>query len=189
MMLRTFPQTRDLSQSRRLIGIVAFTMITIIAARLKIPMEPVPFTMQPFAVLLAGMILGSRDGALSQAAYVGLIALGLPFDANMRGTAALFGATGGYLIGFIVAAGVVGLLVERAGSRFWQRWLAGIVGIVIIYIFGIYVLKNVTAMDWSAAWSSGVGPFLVPDMIKAVIAAGIAEGGRTLLGRFLNPQV
>jgi len=186
-MLRTFPQTRDLSQSKRLMGIAVFTIITIIAARLKIPMEPVPFTMQPFAVLLAGMILGSRDGALSQAVYVGLIALGLPFDANIRGTVALFGATGGYLIGFVVAAGVVGLLVERAGSRFWQQWLAGIVGVVVIYIFGIYVLKNVAAMDWNAAWTAGVSPFIAWDMLKAVIAAAIAEGGRRLLGRFLNP--
>lgn len=187
-MLRTLPQTRDFSALQRLAGIVLFTAITIIAAKIEIPREPVPFTMQPLAVLLAGMILGGRDGAWSQFAYVSLIALGFPLDARGLSTAALFGPTGGYLIGFIAAAGIVGLLVEQGAKRVWQRWLAGVAGIAVMYVFGIYVLKNVAGMDWGTAWEEGGKPFLVLDLIKAVIAAALTESGRLMLLRMFLPQ-
>lgn len=180
-MLRTLERTREQSQLYRLVGIAVFTVLTIIAARVSIPLEPVPFTLQPLAVLLSGMVLGWRDGLLSQAIYVGLIALGLPLDARGVGSAALVGPTAGFLIGFIAAAGAAGWLVERGGKRVWQRWLAGVVGIMVIYLCGVVVLKAVTGMDWSKAWDAGVAPFIVPDMAKALIAAGLTEGGRRLL--------
>jgi biotin transport system substrate-specific component len=126
-MLRTLPQTRDKNLTYRIATIVAFTAITILSARITIDIGIVPFTMQPFAVLLAGMILGARDGAASQLAYVALIAAGLPFDAAGMGTAALLGPTGGYFIGFIIAAGVVGFLVEKGATKQWQRRLITIV--------------------------------------------------------------
>ena len=180
-MLRTLPQTRDQSWMYRLAGIAVFTVLTIIAARVSIPLEPVPFTLQPLAVILSGMVLGWRDGLLSQALYVALIAAGLPLDAKGVGSAALVGPTAGFLIGFIAAAGVSGWLVERGGKRVWQRWLAGVAGIVVIYIFGAVVLKTMTGMDWLKTWSAGVAPFIVPDMVKAMIAAVLTEGGRRLM--------
>lgn len=186
-MLRSLPQTRDFSRVQRLATVVFFAALTIVAAKLEIPREPVPFTMQPFAVLLAGMVLGSRDGALSQFFYVSLIALGFPFDARGLGTAALFGPTGGYLLGFIAAAGIVGLLVERGANRVWQRWIAGVAGIAVIYLFGIYVLKNVTGMNWRAAWAAGGEPFLALDLMKAIIAAALTETARALLLRAFMP--
>jgi biotin transport system substrate-specific component len=182
-MLRTLPQTRDYSPLYRLAAAAIFTVITIVSARITVEIGVVPFTMQPLAVLLSGMVLGARDGLLSQAMYVALIAAGLPFDARGLGTAALFGPTGGYLIGFIAAAGVTGLLVERGTTRLWQRWLAGVAGVIVIYVFGIVVLKFNTQMDWSAAWTAGVAPFIVPDLAKAIIAAALAEGGRSQLRR------
>jgi biotin transport system substrate-specific component len=255
-MLRTLPLTRNYTETQRLIGIVVFAVLAIISAKIEIPRDPVPFTMQPFVVLLAGMVLGARDGALSLGLYVGLIALGFPFDANGRGTAALFGPTGGYLMGFVIAAWAVGWLVENGDTRFWQRlstglftiaivylfgayvlknvtgdngqtvwsiigdepflyggylicigiavWViwrsivhgdtrfwqplgAGVVGIAVIYIFGIYVLKNVTGNNWQTAWEIGGEPFLGLDLIKAIIAAGLAESTRKLLLRSLTP--
>ena len=182
-MLRTLPQTRDQRWVYRLVGIAFFTVLTIIAARVSIPLDPVPFTLQPLAVVLSGMVLGWRDGLLSQALYVVLIAAGLPLDAKGIGSAALVGPTAGFLIGFIAGAGVAGWLTERADKRLWQRWLAGAAGMVVIYLFGIVVLKTVTGMDWSKAWSVGVAPFIVPDMVKALIAAALTEGGRRLLLR------
>jgi biotin transport system substrate-specific component len=182
-MLRTLPQMRDYSQLHRLAAAAIFTGITIVSARVTVEIGIVPFTMQPLAVLLSGMALGARDGLLSQALYVALIAAGLPFDARGLGTAALFGPTGGYLIGFIAAAGVTGWLVERGTTRLWQRWLAGVVGILAIYLAGIVVLKLVTGLDWVAAWENGVAPFIIPDLVKAIIAAALAEGGRRLLLR------
>jgi biotin transport system substrate-specific component len=182
-MLRTLPQTRDQRRTIRIAEIAVFTVITILSARVTIDIGVVPFTLQPLAVLLTGMILGGRDGALSQLAYVALIAAGMPFDARGLGTAALFGPTGGYLIGFIAAAGVAGLLVERGAKRVWGRWLAGIAGVAVIYLFGILVLKFHTGLDWTKAWDAGVAPFIVPDLAKALIAAALTEGGRRLLLR------
>ncbi len=181
-MFRTLPQTRTWTPAYRVASIGVFTLITVIAAQVSIPLQPVPFTLQPFAVLLAGMILGWRDGALSQLAYVSLIALGFPFAANGMGTAALLGPTGGYFLGFIAAAGVVGWLVERGAKRVWQRWLAGVVGVLVIYLFGVPVLAMRLNMDLGAAWAAGAAPFLLFDLSKAVIASALTEGGRRVLG-------
>lgn len=182
-MLRTLPQTRETRLAWRLVGVALFTLITVISARITIPLDPVPFTLQPLAVLLAGMVLGARDGALSQLAYVALIAAGLPVDANMRGQAALFGPTGGYLIGFIMAAFVAGWLVEHGAKRLWQRLLAGVVGIGVIYLFGVPVLMLSRGLDLDTAFAAGVAPFFIPDLAKAVIAAALTEGGLALLMR------
>ena len=73
-MLYSLSPRRDLTLTQRLLAIAALTALTAIGARITIPLEPVPFTFQVLAVLLAGMLLGARDGALSQLAYVGLIA-------------------------------------------------------------------------------------------------------------------
>lgn len=179
-MLRVFPNPAVHSRFARLAGIAGFTLATVVAARLVIPLEPVPFTLQPLVVLLAGMVLGARDAALSQFAYVALIAAGLPFDANMRGQAALFGPTGGYLLGFIAAAFVTGLLIERADGRLWQRWLAGAAGIAVLYALGVPVLALTRGLPLGTAFAAGAVPFLLPDLIKALLAASIAEGGRAL---------
>jgi biotin transport system substrate-specific component len=185
-MLRSLPQTREQSLTYRIVGIAVFTIISILSARVTIEIGLVPFTLQPLAVLLSGMILGGRDGSLSQLAYVALIAAGLPFDARALGTAALFSPTAGYLIGFIFAAGVAGLLVERGATRMWQRWLAGIAGVAVIYLFGFLVLKLNTGMAWDAAWTEGVVKFIVPDLAKALIAAALTESGRRLFTRQEN---
>jgi biotin transport system substrate-specific component len=127
------------------------------------------------------MVLGARDGALSQLAYIALIAAGLPVDANMRGQVALFGPTGGYLLGFVAAAFTAGWLVERGANRLWQRLLAGIAGILVIYLFGLPVLMLSTGLGFGPALNAGVAPFIVPDFAKALIAAGLTEGSRALL--------
>jgi biotin transport system substrate-specific component len=182
-MLRTVPQTRDTQLGYRLASIGVFTLLTILLARVTILMQPVPFTLQTLAVVLAGLILGARDGALSQLVYLALIAINVPVDARGLGAAALVGPTAGYLFGFVAGAFVAGLLVERGTQRIWQRWLAGVAGITVIYLFGIVVLKINTGMAWDAAWTAGVAPFIVPDLAKALVAAALAEGSRSLLMR------
>ncbi|HEX2908376.1 MAG TPA: biotin transporter BioY [Phototrophicaceae bacterium] len=183
-MLRTLPQTRPNSLTYRLAAVAIFTLLTVLSARVTLEIGVVPFTLQVLVVLLSGLVLGARDGLLSQAAYVALIAAGLPVDARGLGLAALFGPTGGYLLGFIAAAGLAGWLVERGANRIWQRWLAGSAGIAMLYLFGAAHLQLYTGMDWSAAWTAGVVPFIVPDLAKAVIAAALAEGGRKLLSQW-----
>ena len=192
-MLRTISQPRANTQTARLVGIASFTLLTALAARASVEIGgPVPFTFQVLVVLLAGLVLGARDGALSQAAYVGLIALNMPIDARGWGTAALFGPTAGYLFSFIAAAWVTGMLAEGGQTRWWQRWRAGVVGIIVIYVYGTLWLKvyfdNVrSGMSWEAAWKAGVQPFIGYDLLKAGIAAALTESGHLLVKR-LTPQ-
>jgi biotin transport system substrate-specific component len=182
-MLRTLPQTRDTTQVQRLAAIALFTLLTAVSARATIEIGPVPITLQVLTVLLAGLVLGARDGALSQLAYVAMVAINLPVDARMVGAAALFSPTAGYLLGFIPAAWVAGLLAERGASTLWVRWLAGIAGIAVIYTLGFVMLKLNTGMAWDAAWTAGVAPFILLDLGKAIAAAALAEGGRRLINR------
>lgn len=194
-MLRTFPAPAQMTERTwRLAGIVGFVLLTALAAKISINIGPVPFTMQPLVVLLAGMVLGARDGAVSLLTYLLLVAVGLPLDARGLGTAALFGPTGGYLVGFVAAAFVVGLLVERASTYQRQaeqrlnvalvlRWGAGLVGVAVIYLFGVTHLSLYLGRDFMAAWQSGAMPFLIPDAIKALLAAGLTESLRLTMNR------
>ncbi|MFZ4826478.1 MAG: biotin transporter BioY [Phototrophicaceae bacterium] len=182
-MLRTLPKTRDWSDSYRVASIIVFTLLTAISARITIPLEPVPITLQPFAVILSGLVLGARDGFLSQFLYLTMIALGLPVDARMLGSVALFGATAGYLFGFPFASLVAGYLAQLGGNNFIVRWGAGMVGIIVVYLIGTTWLAVYLQLSAQAAWSAGVAPFILLDLGKAFVAAGVAEGGRTFLNR------
>ena len=183
-MLRTLELPRIHEPTMRLLGISLFVVLIAISAQIEIWFGgPVPFTLQVLTVLLAGMVLGARDGALSVLAYLGLMAINLPVAAGGAGASALSGVTAGYLIGFIPAAFVAGWLVEHGANRIWQRWLAGFVGIVIIYAIGVPVLKIITNAEWSQAWEWGVYPFLGLDLVKALIAAGLVESLRAWLMR------
>ena len=182
-MLRILPPARELTLTQRLLAIAAMTVLTAVGAQIEVRIgEFVPFTMQVFAALLAGMVLGARDGTLSQIVYVLLIRLNLPVGAGGAGVAALLGPTAGYLIGFIPAAFVVGLLVERGAQWAARRWLAGLVGVVIIYACGLPVLMSVTGLSLADAWAAGVAPFVGVDVAKAALAAVLTEGSRALLG-------
>lgn len=186
-MLRTLPQTRDYGLTQRMLMVSTFTLLTILAARVTVEIGPVPLTLQTLAVFLSGMVLGARDGALAQLAYVLLIAAGLPFDARGLGTAVFMGPTWGYLVGFIPCAYVAGWMVERAGQRLWGRLLAGLVGSIFVFGLGFVVLKFNTGITWDQAFISGVWGFQVENFLKAMLAAGIAESTRQLLLRTLMP--
>lgn len=181
MMQRTLPQFQT-ETARRALAIGAFTLLTVVSARLVIPLEPVPFSMQPLAVLLAGLILGGKDGAFSQLAYLGLIAIGLPVDARMLGAAALAGPTAGFLLGFVVCALVTGTLAERGQAATWRRWLAGAVGILSLYAVGAPFLALNLHIGLPRAWEMGAAPYLLPDLAKAAIAAAMTEAGRRWIG-------
>jgi biotin transport system substrate-specific component len=186
-MLRTLPQTRDGALGQRLALVVGFTLLTILAARVTVEIGPVPLTLQTLAVFLAGMVLGARDGALSQMLYVGLIALGLPFDARGLGAGVFAGPTWGYLVGFIPCAFVAGAITERFARVLPVRLLAGLVGSAFVFALGFVVLKYQTGMTWDAAFQTGVVAFMGENLAKALLAAGIAEGARAALLRLLNP--
>lgn len=155
--------------------ILAGAALTAIAAQVSIPTAiGVPFTLQTFAVLLVSATLGSVRGSLSMLTYALVGAFGLPvFSEASSGFDVLFGATGGFIIGFVVAGFVVGKLAELAwSSNVAKMFAAYAVGSLIIYAAGIPVLALVSKVDLvtAAGW---MVPFLIWDAVKAV-AAGLA---------------
>jgi biotin transport system substrate-specific component len=171
----------------RAAAIVLFAALTALGARITIPLPftPVPITLQVMMVLLAGLTLGAKDGALSQIVYIVTIIVGLPLDAKGLGTAVLISATAGYLIAFIPAAFVTGWLAEKGarGNRAWSV-AASLIGVAVIYLIGTaWLTLGFLGGDFSKGWALGVAPFVVVDVIKALIAAGGAEGLRTLIDR------
>jgi len=159
-----------------------FALLTAAAAQIAIPLPftPVPITGQTFAVLLAGAALGSWAGAGSQLLYVLLGAIGLPFYAEGRGGWEVFtGATFGYLIGFIIAAWLVGAMAERKQDRtVWSAVPAFLAGNAVIYICGVsWLYSSVEAIDtWEAALIAGFLPFVVGDLIKIALAGVLLPG-------------
>ncbi len=171
----------------RVAAIVLFAALTALSARITIPLlfTPVPITLQVMMVLLAGLTLGAKDGALSQIVYVVTIMIGLPFDAKGIGSATLVSTTAGYLIAFIPAAFITGWLAEKRArsNRAWS-FVASLLGVGIIYLIGTtWLTFGFLDGDFSRGWALGVAPFIVVDVIKAVIAAACAEGVRTWIDR------
>jgi len=153
-----------------------FALLTALAAqvRLVLPFTPVPLTGQVLVVLLGAAVLG-RYGVLSQGMYIGLGA-SFGWFTGMVGTAALSGITGGYLIGFVIAAFVLGELVER--KKDWSAWqiLAAMsLCVLIIDAVGALQLGLVLGLDVWEAIAMGMLPFLAVDLTKAVIAAGASS--------------
>jgi biotin transport system substrate-specific component len=155
---------------------IGFALLTALAAQIRFPVpgSPVPITGQTFAVLLAGAALGSRAGAGSQAIYWVMGAIGLPFyTGGQGGWEIATGATGGYLIGFIVAAWVVGELAERGQDRTVASAIpAFLAGNAVIYLIGVpWLMASVESIDtMAAALAAGFTPFVIGDLIKVVLA-------------------
>ncbi|MBX3038046.1 MAG: biotin transporter BioY [Anaerolineales bacterium] len=141
-------------------------------AQIEIPLQPVPITGQTFAVLLVGALLGSKRGAIAMIAYIFQGGMGLPFFAGgASGLSILTGATVGYLVGFVGAAYIIGLLAERGLERSVKTSLIPFfIGTVIIYAFGVTWLA-IVLNNFSQAIQFGLLPFLISDAIKLVAAA------------------
>ena len=155
--------------------VVAGAGLTALSAQLAftVPWTPVPYTLQTGAVLLVGTALGSVRGALSMLLYVLVGALGLPIFAEASGGAAhLIGATGGYLVGFVVAAAVVGRLAEAGWDRSFVR-AAGLmlIGTTVVYAIGVPVLAIVAEIPLIVAIQQGALVFVPWDLAKVLLAA------------------
>jgi biotin transport system substrate-specific component len=167
---RASPLVRDL------VLVVAAAALTAGAAQVsfRMPWTPeVPYTLQTGAVLLSGTALGSRRGLLAIALYLAAGAVGLPvFSAGASGMAQFIGATGGYLVGFVIAAWLVGRLAERRWDRS-VRYSAAlmILGTLVIYLVGVPVLASVTGLPISDAIWRGAAVFVPWDLAKVALAA------------------
>jgi biotin transport system substrate-specific component len=170
----------------RVVLVVAGSVLIALAAHIAVPLpfSPVPVTGQTLAVLVVAAALGARLGALSVVLYVLEGLIGLPvFAGGASGIARLIGPTGGYLVGFIFAAVVVGALAERGWDRRPSTCaLAMFVGQAIIYLVGLTWLARFPLQ--TGLLQAGLLPFLVGDTYKLIIAAlGVSAAARWLLRR------
>lgn len=167
---------------RNVVLVVLGSVLLAVSAKIKVPMWPVPMTMQPFAVLLIGMAFGCKLAAATLAAYLAQGALGLPVFAAGGGLAYMAGPTGGYLLGFLAAAALVGYLAERGWDRSVPLTFASmLLGIAVIYLFGVTWLA--TLVGAQKAIAAGLLPFLVGDLVKAAAATAIMPAAWAYLAR------
>ncbi len=165
--------------------VLGFACFTAAMAQVSIWIGPVPVTGQTFAVLLAGILLGSIRGALSQITYLAIGATGVPFWFALGGPPGigrLLGPSGGYLLGFVAAAFVTGCLAERGWDRhIWTAALAMLAGNAVIYLFGLPWLARFVPGD--SVLKFGLYPFLAGDAAKIVAATLIPPTSWQILKR------
>ena len=193
MLARILAKSADEGSARHLARCLMLSALgaalTAVGSRIAIPFWPVPLTLQVFFVLLCGAALGPRWGAAAQAQYVAAGVLGLPvFAAGRSGPGVLLGPTGGYLIGFIAAAYATGWLTERRARATTRKARGVTVGPYAATLCGAAVIW-LCGWSWLAVWSArggdpaplrqaflwGVAPFIVPDVVKAIVAAAASR--------------
>ena len=173
------------SLDRNVLLVVAGAAFIGLAAQVSIPLPgtPVPVTGQTFAVLLVGAAAGLWRGIASTVLYAVVGLAGVPWFAG--GASGYVTATFGYIVGFVLAAAVVGLLAERGWTRTpWRTFASMLLGSAVIYAVGVPWLKAALGVTWSKALSLGLTPFLVGDLLKAALAAGIF----TLVWRWIDKR-
>jgi biotin transport system substrate-specific component len=179
---------------------VSFTVPSIQLGQLFVPVnEFVPLTLQTFGVLFTGALLGARRGISATGLYLLIGVVGFPVFAAgadgvhrsgletivaLDGGRLILGATGGYLLGFLLASAIVGGLAERG----WDRRIGGslgamLIGTVIIYSFGVAWLATAANLAVGDALTFGLWPFLPGDVLKLLIAAGLLPLGWRLVNR------
>jgi len=186
----------DARQGVRLGTVLLVAVLTAAAAQLSVPLPftQVPLTLQPTIVLLGGLVLGSRLGPASQALYLCAGLAGLPVFAAAAlppGPFRLLGPTGGYLMVYPLAAFVAGYLAERGFDRSYATsLLAMLVGLAVIYGGGVLWLGlfarvggESAALGLGAALAAGAYPFIIPDVVKAAVAAALAPTVWRAIGR------
>lgn len=160
--------------STRAVLCALFAILTGLLAQIEIPLPYVPISGQTLAVGLTATVLGSRLSVLSMLIYVALGVVGLPVFAGFKGGAmVLAGPTGGYIFGFILAAYIIGFMLEKTGFSIGRAFAANIIGMIIILALGMTHLKFVMELTWASALATGVYPFLFTGLIKAFLAGWI----------------
>jgi biotin transport system substrate-specific component len=175
------------SFATKAVAVLFFTALTAAAAQISVPLPftQVPLTFQPTVVLLSGLVLGPRLGAMSQILYLAAGIAGLPVFAASPilapGAWRLLGPTGGYLLSYPLAAFMVGSLARRGfDRRYLTSILAMALGLVVVYACGTlwlaYASVGGSAVGLATAFATGVAPFVVADLVKLAAAAGIVPG-------------
>lgn len=177
--------------------IAMFTVLAIVGGKISIQLAIVPITFQVVVALLTGVVLGARLALISQLLYLIMGLVGLPVFARGGGLAYVFQMSFGYLIGFVAAAAIVGLLVGKLdrhpdSMQFFRIIPIMLLGLLIIYSFGVahmMVLKNLYTKEGMAlvtALQAGVLPFLVTDGLWCLLAAAVAPRLRRISAPYLR---
>jgi len=176
---------RAASRDRTRHMLLASLLASLLAASawVQVPIGAVPITLQVFVVLLAGLVLPAGWAAAAIGAYIVLGAVGVPvFAGGLGGLGVLLGPTGGYILGFLMAAPAVALVVRRrapGASPSSRRALTGaLAGVAVIYVAGWLQLMAVTGMAPAPAFVAGVVPFVALDVAKAFAAVAASAGLR-----------
>ena len=158
-----------------------FSALVCIGAFIKVPLPPVPFTMQWFFVAMAGLILGSKLGFTSVAIYIFIGLAGLPVFTKGGGIGYVFQPTFGYIIGFAVAAFVIGKISEKREKNFLNFFLANLIGLslvyLIVFIYLYFIMTNVLGKDVELfkLLKSAVIIFIPTDILSAILSAKVAS--------------
>ncbi len=176
---------------RELILVSLFAAITCILSIISIPLPftPVPITLQLLAVTMSSAVLGKRLGFYSQGIYTLLGAIGLPvFAGGKAGFSVLLGPTGGYIIGFMASAFVIGWLIEsfapkqtNSKAEYLTILFSMIAGLLVIYSFGVIQLMIVANLSLIQGIIGGVTPFILADIIKIALGSSVAYSVRKSL--------
>jgi len=178
-------ENKALAMAKDIALVLSFAILTGIAANLKIEIGPIPITMQTFAVLLAGALLGSKRGALSQLTYLLLGLAGLPWFARGGGISYIMSPTFGYILGFVLTAYFIGWLCERGfGRQLKTAILAILLGNIVLYIPGLLWLTKFVGVEKILA--IGFYPFILGDLVKIFLAGSILPIGWKLIKRSPN---
>lgn len=177
---------------RNFVFVLAGALLIFLTSRVAIPIagSPVPFTLQTLGVLLVGGSLGFRRGGIAAVLYVAAGVVGLPFFAEGKsGVGVIWGATGGYLVGFVVAAAIVGRLAELG----WDRRVGGAVGATVlgttaIYAIGVPWLALSAGMSAVDAIEKGLLPFAVFDALKLLAVSAMFPAAWWVVGRRPNER-
>jgi biotin transport system substrate-specific component len=173
--------------ARNVVLVLVGTLLLTVSAKIQIPFWPVPMTMQTYVVLVLGMAYGWRLAGATMLLYLAQGALGLPVFAGTPekglGIAYMMGPTGGYLVGFVVAAAVMGWLAERGFDRSFARAaFAMTLGHGIVFVFGFAWLA--TLIGAGKAWAGGVAPFWAATLFKTLLGLVSLPLAWKLLAKF-----
>ncbi len=165
-------EAKTRTNTKEIAMIALMTAVTCILGPLSIPIGPVPISFTNLAIYLSVILLGARRGTISYLVYLLIGLVGVPvFSSFTGGPGKLFGPTGGYLIGFIFLAFIMGIFVDRFQGRIPMYFSGMVLGTAVTYAFGTVWLAYQAGMSMPAAVAAGVLPFLPGDFAKMIIAA------------------
>lgn len=192
-LLGTFQPKSDAAKlATNLATVVLGTLVITIAAKINVPVWPVPVTLQSLAIAALAAAFGARIGVATVALYLAQGAMGLPVFASGGGLPYLMGPTGGFLLGFIVMAGIIGFAADRgASAKPMTLFGAMLVGEAVLLALGFAWLLLLSGQaQWidqtnvvASAWAGAVQPFLVWDVLKMALAALTVTGAWSLMGK------